>query len=48
MSHAVRGATIAAARGMLDGIDMAGRDVDLHRGFAAPPFRIKEMQIGGE
>jgi PmbA protein len=49
VAHAVKGVTIAAtARDMLVGIDLAGRDVDLNRGFAAPLFRIKEMQIGGD
>jgi PmbA protein len=46
---AVRGLTIAGtAQEMLNGIDLVGRDVDLHRSFAAPLFRIDEMQIGGE
>jgi len=45
----VRGLTIAStAKEMLDGIDLVGREVDLNRSFAAPLFRIKEMQIGGE
>jgi PmbA protein len=45
----VRGLTIAStAKEMLNGIDMAGTELDLNRGFAAPLFRIKEMQIGGE
>lgn len=47
--HPVRGLTIAAtAAAMLEGIDMAGDDLDLNRGLAAPTFRIAEMQIGGE
>jgi len=49
VAYPVRGVTIAStAKEMLNGIDMVGRDVDLNRGFAAPLFRIKEMQIGGE
>jgi len=41
--------TIAGtAKEMLNGIDLVGRDVDLNRDFAAPLFRIKDMQIGGE
>ena len=49
VAYAVRGLTIAStAREMLNGIDMVGRDVDFDRRFAAPLFRIKEMQIGGE
>jgi PmbA protein len=49
VAYPVRGLTIAStATEMLNGIDMVGRDVDLNRGFAAPLFRIKEMQIGGE
>jgi len=47
--YPVRGLTIAGtAKAMLNGIDMVGRDVDLNRSFAAPLFRITEMQIGGE
>jgi PmbA protein len=49
VAHPVRGLTIAgSAKEMLTGIDMVGRDIDLDRRFAAPLFRIKEMQIGGE
>jgi PmbA protein len=45
----VRGLTIAGtAQGMLNGIDLVGHEVDLNRSFAAPLFRIEEMQIGGE
>jgi PmbA protein len=45
----VRGLTIAGtAQGMLNGIDLVGHEVDPNRSFAAPLFRIKEMQIGGE
>jgi PmbA protein len=49
VAYPVRGLTIAStAKEMLGGIDMVGRDVDVDRAFAAPLFRIKEMQIGGE
>ena len=45
----VKGLTIAGtADQMLNGIDMVGNDLDLNKSFAAPTFRIKEMQIGGE
>jgi PmbA protein len=45
----VKGLTIAGnAFEMLEGIDMVGNDLDLNRGFTAPTFRIKLMQIGGE
>ena len=45
----VKGLTIAGtAEEILNGIDLVGRDLDLNRGFAAPMFRIREMQIGGE
>lgn len=45
----VKGLTIAStAADMLNGIDMVGDDLDLSRSFAAPTFRIREMQIGGE
>lgn len=45
----VRGLTIAAsAEEMFNGLDMVGNDLDLNRGLAAPTFRIKLMQIGGE
>ena len=45
----VKGLTIAGtADEMLNGIDLVGNDTDLNRGFAAPTFRIREMQIGGE
>lgn len=47
--HPVRGLTIAStAKEMLEGIDLVGTEIDLNRYFAAPLFRIKEMQIGGE
>jgi len=46
--HPVKGLTIAgSADGILTGIDMMGNDLDMDRGFAAPTFRVKEMQIGG-
>jgi len=45
----VKGLTIAStAVEMLNGIDLVAADLDLNRGFAAPTFRIREMQIGGE
>lgn len=45
----VKGLTIAGrADEMLNGIDMVGSDLDMNRGTAAPTFRVKEMQIGGE
>ena len=45
----VKGLTIAGtADEMLNGIDRICNDLDLNRRFAAPTFRIKEMQIGGE
>lgn len=45
----VKGVTIAGkASDILNGIDMMGNDIDLNRTFAAPSFRIVEMQIGGK
>ena len=45
----VIGLTIAgSAEEMFNGIDMVADDLDLNRGTAAPTFRIKLMQIGGE
>jgi PmbA protein len=45
----VKGLTIAGtAADMFAGIDMIGTDLDPNRGLAAPSFRIKLMQIGGE
>lgn len=45
----VKGLTIAGhAFDMLDNVDMVGNDLDMNRGFTAPTFRIKEIQIGGE
>ena len=44
----VEGLTIAgSADQILNGIDMMGNDIDINRSFAAPSFRISEMQIGG-
>jgi PmbA protein len=46
--HPVKGLTIAgSASEILNGIDMMGNDVDMNRTFAAPTFRVQEMQIGG-
>jgi PmbA protein len=45
----VKGLTIAStAAEILNGIDLVAGDLDLNRRFAAPTFRIREMQIGGE
>jgi PmbA protein len=45
----VKGITIAGtAAEILDGIDLVGSDLDLDRTMAAPTFRVKELQIGGE
>jgi len=45
----VKGLTIAGtADEMLNGIEMAGDDLDLSRRMATPTFRIKLLQIGGE
>ncbi len=47
--HPVKGVTIAGrAFEILKGIDMMGNDIDLNRRFAAPAFRVAEMQIGGK
>ncbi|MEE4114757.1 MAG: TldD/PmbA family protein [Marinilabiliaceae bacterium] len=47
--HPVKGLTIAgSADAILNGIDMMGNDLDMNRGFAAPTFRVNEMQIGGK
>jgi len=47
--HPVKGVTIAGrAFEILNGIDMMGNDIDLNRRFAAPAFRVAEMQIGGK
>ena len=46
--HPVKGLTIAgSADAILNGIDMMGNDLDMDRSFAAPTFRVNEMQIGG-
>lgn len=45
----VKGVTIAGrAFDILTGIDMMGNDIDMNRTFAAPTFRVAEMQIGGK
>lgn len=45
----VEGLTIAgSADSILNSIDLIGNDIDLNRTFAAPTFRVAEMQIGGE
>ena len=44
----VKGVTIAGrAFDILNNIDMMGNDLDINRTFAAPTFRVAEMQIGG-
>jgi PmbA protein len=49
IAHPVKGLTIAGkASDILNGIDMLGSDLDLNRTFAAPTFRVSEMQIGGK
>ncbi len=46
--HPVMGLTIAgSADAILNGIDMMGNDIDMNRSFAAPTFRVAELQIGG-
>jgi PmbA protein len=45
----VKGVTIAGkAFDILNGIDMMGNDIDMNKTFAAPTFRVAEMQIGGK
>ena len=45
----VKGLTIAGtADEMLNGLDLLADDIDLGRRMAAPTFRIKLLQIGGE
>lgn len=45
----VKGLTIAGtADEILNGLDMVADDLDLRRGTAAPTFRIRILQIGGE
>jgi len=47
--YPVEGLTIAgSAEAILNGIDMMGNDIDMNRSFAAPTFRVAEMQIGGK
>lgn len=49
IKHPVKGVTIAGkADEILNNIDMMGDDLDMDRRFAAPTFRVSEMQIGGE
>lgn len=46
--YPVDGLTIAGSSdAILNGIDMMGNDIDMDRTFAAPTFRVAEMQIGG-
>jgi len=46
--YPVEGLTIAGSgEAILNGIDMMGNDIDMDRSFAAPTFRVAEMQIGG-
>jgi len=46
--YPVEGLTIAGSgEAILNGIDMMGNDIDMNRSFAAPTFRVAEMQIGG-
>lgn len=46
--YPVEGLTIAGSGdAILNGIDMMGNDIDMNRSFAAPTFRVTEMQIGG-
>lgn len=45
----VKGLTIAgSAEEILFGLDMVANDLDLNRTIAAPTFRVKALQIGGE
>ena len=47
--HPVKGVTIAGkAFDILNALDMMGNDIDMKQNFAAPTFRISEMQIGGK
>jgi len=49
ISFPVKGLTIAGtAEEILFGIDFVGSDLELERGTAAPTFRVKVLQIGGE
>lgn len=48
IAYPVKGLTIAgSADAILNGIDMMGNDIDQNLSFAAPTFRVAEMQIGG-
>ena len=45
----VKGLTVAGtADEILNGLDMVADDLDLKRGTAAPTFRVRLLQIGGE
>ena len=45
----VKGVTIAGkAFDILKGVDMMGNDIDMNMTFAAPTFRVIDMQIGGK
>jgi PmbA protein len=47
--HPVEGVTVAgSADTIMNSIDMMGNDIDMNRSFAAPTFRVLEMQIGGK
>lgn len=49
IAYPVKGVTIAGkALDILAAIDMMGNDLDMNRSFAAPTFRVAEMQIGGK
>ncbi len=49
IAYPVKGVTIAGkAFDILNSLDMMGNDLDMNRSFAAPTFRIAEMQIGGK
>ncbi|HEX2968187.1 MAG TPA: TldD/PmbA family protein [Bacteroidales bacterium] len=49
IAYPVKGVTVAGrAFDLLAAIDMMGNDIDMNRSFAAPTFRIAEMQIGGK
>jgi PmbA protein len=49
IAYPVKGVTVAGrAFDILAAIDMMGNDIDMNRSFAAPTFRVAEMQIGGK
>ncbi len=49
IAYPVKGVTVAGrAFDILAAIDMMGNDIDMTRSFAAPSFRVAEMQIGGK